>query len=113
MQNEHRAKTPHEEVHLFWHSAEELDHGVDARVDRGVSERKIGSERKADESDAGAIDRRLCFDETDCIPKRLHPQWEIAHDLRHDDLLRDDIFPPPLGSFVVGSSADSIVARSK
>ena len=55
-----------------------LDYCFHARVDGGVGEREVGSERKAQQRDALAIDLRLRFDEADCVPEGFHPHGKIA-----------------------------------
>lgn len=78
VQDQHRAQTAREKPHLFRHSAEELDYGLDAGVDGGGREREICSQRESQQPDTIGIDVRLAGDEADCVPQRFHPDWEVA-----------------------------------
>src|ERR1039458_8589079 len=87
MQDKHGAKAPHEEVHFFGHASEELDDSFHAMVDRRIGERKVGYERETQKSDSLAIDWRLRFHKTGCVPECFHPQRKITHDCLLDDWL--------------------------
>src|ERR1035441_4299893 len=80
VEDEHGTEAAHEELHLARKTAEEFHDGFYTAVDRGVGEREIGSERKAEERDSFAVDGALAFDEADGIPQGFHPQRKISKD---------------------------------
>ena len=93
VQDQHRTEAAHEEVHFFRHASEEFDDGFHARVDGGIGEREVGSQRKAEERDAFAID-------CGWVSTKLIASQRV---FIHNGKLRK----------MVGLSADAVPVRSK